>query len=127
MAAYSDRSRNILLAIVAATAVATLSYLLWGEIKFENARRELQEFCSGIKIQDPLTQIQIQTGISPHMSLILMDTGQEGLQTGSIYTAGAPGLSCNITFMRGRLTQKNFGTGGMPGTPGSNAEKLKTW
>ena len=128
MAANIERSRNILLGVVAVLAVSILSYLLWGEIQFETARREVKDICDGLKVQDSMTQIQISVGFSPHMSMVMMETGQEDIQTGSIYSDGAADIACSVTFARGRLTQKNFGSGGGgSNVPGAPKEKLKSW
>lgn len=127
MAAKSDRPRNVLLGIAGLTTLAVIGYLLWGEVQFENARREVREFCDALRVQESQTQIQLAVGLSTELSMLLMEATPDGQQIGSIYSENASGISCNVTFMRGRLQQKSFGGGRIPGVNGAPAEKLKSW
>jgi hypothetical protein len=127
MAANRDRLRNILLVILATVTLGTAAFLLWGEVEFESARSDVRDLCHKLKLQDPLAQVQVTVGVTPNVSLLLMDASEDGVQSGSVYSEAAPGVACSVTFQRGRLTQKSFGGGRAPSTPGAPGEKLKTW
>jgi hypothetical protein len=122
-----SRLRNKILAFLAALCAVVIGYLLWSEMMNQNKLRDLDLFCANLKLQTPMSAIEISTTLSPGLRMILLDADENGTQIGSIYFEGSGRWACSVTFMRGRLTRKSYGSDNLARNRSERQEKLKPW
>ncbi len=120
------RRKKFLGAVFGVAVCVAIGNFLWGEIKLQNQMQALDRFCASLKVQSSLGEVQTSIAFAPGLHMILLDQSAEGNQVGSIYFDGGR-WGCSVTFMKGRLVKRSFGSGNLARNSGEPPPKLKPW
>ncbi len=121
-----DRRRKILITLLVVAVTVAFGNFIWGELKLQNQMQDLDRFCAKLKVHSSLGEVQTATAFAPGLHMILLDQTDEGGQVGSIYFDGGR-WGCSVTFMKGRLVKRSFGSGNLARDVGEPQPKLKPW
>lgn len=123
----AETRKSILWGLLVVSLVIGVSTYLWEEVQYQTQLSDLEQFCLAIRTKTSLDEVRDRVDTTQDLRMVLLGATPEGVQIGSIYFEGSGPWACSVTFARGQLTKRSYGSGNLARPQSGPKVKLKPW